>query len=195
MVTLRQATAGDVPFLVELWGDTVLRKADRQDQVADLEVVVKESLDSAEQRLLVADYDGEPAGAVLLRVTTLSALNLDPALQALAPHVAPSFRRKGLGQALMSAAVAWAEELGIPYISTAAASDSRAANRFMARLSLGPRAVLRTSPTPAVRAQLTALLPTAQRNSDRMAGRRHLGQVLAARRQLTRRTAGDSTQA
>jgi hypothetical protein len=62
----------------------------------------------------------------------------------------------------------------------------------MVRLSLGPKAVLRVSPTPAVRAQLTAMLPTAQRNSDRMAGRRHLGQVLAARRQLTRRTTGDS---
>jgi GNAT superfamily N-acetyltransferase len=169
----------------------VLRKADRQEQVADLEAVVKESHDSAEQRLVVADYDGEPAGAVLLRVTTLSPLNLDPTIQALAVHVTPSFRRRGIGQALMNAAVTWAEELGIPYVSTAAASDSRLANRFMARLSLGPRAMLRVSPTPAVRAQLTALLPTAQRNSDRMAGRRHLGQVLAARRQLTRRTTGD----
>jgi ribosomal protein S18 acetylase RimI-like enzyme len=190
-VTMRQATAGDVPFLLEIWGDEVLRKADRQEQVADLEGLVKESLDSAEQRLLIADYDGQPAGAVLLQVATLSPLNLDQSLHALAPHVASSYRRRGIGKALMNAAVTWAEELGIPYISTAVAPSSRAANRFMVRLSLGPQAVHRVAPTPAVRAQLSAMLPTAQRTSGRMSGRRHLGQVLAARRQLSRRTTED----
>ena len=35
-VTMRQATHGDVPFLVELWSD-MLRRADRQEQVHDLE--------------------------------------------------------------------------------------------------------------------------------------------------------------
>ena len=62
-VTMRRATNGDVPFLVELWSD-MLRRADRQDQVHDLEIIVKEAAESAERRLLVADYDGEPAGAV-----------------------------------------------------------------------------------------------------------------------------------
>jgi ribosomal protein S18 acetylase RimI-like enzyme len=190
-VTMRQATAADVPFLLELWGDEVLRKADREEQVADLEGLVKGSLDSAEQRLLIADYDGQPAGAVLLQVATLSPLNLDQSLQALAPHVAAGYRRRGIGMALMNAAVTWAEELGVPYISTAVAPNSRAANRFMVRLSLGPKAVHRVSPTPAVRAQLSAMLPTAPRTSDRMSGRRHLGQVLAARRQLSRRPTED----
>jgi ribosomal protein S18 acetylase RimI-like enzyme len=183
-ITLRQATAGDVPFLVALWGEDVLRRTDREEQVTDLELVVKEALESAEQRLLLAEYDGEPAGAVLLRVTTLSPLNLEPSVQALAPHVAPSFRRRGIGKVLMDAAVTWAEELGIGHVATAAASSSRAGNRFMARLSLGPKAVLRSSPTHAVRAQLTALNPAA----PRVAGRRPLNQVLVARRQMSRRT-------
>ena len=34
-VSMRQATIGDVPFLVEMWSD-VLRRADRQEQVPDL---------------------------------------------------------------------------------------------------------------------------------------------------------------
>ena len=38
-----------------------------QDQVADLELIIKAAAESAEQRLVVAEYDGEPAGAVLLR--------------------------------------------------------------------------------------------------------------------------------
>src|SRR4051794_40380208 len=176
-VSMRQATIGDVPFLVELWGH-VLRRADRQEQVHDLELIVKEAAESAERRLLVAEYAGEPAGAVLLRVMTMTPLNLEPTVQALAPSVTPSFRGKGIGTALMEAAVLWAEELGIGHITTAAASSSRSGNRFMARLSLGPQAVLRASATPLVRAKLAAMQPSSVRSSDRMASRRHLGQVL-----------------
>jgi GNAT superfamily N-acetyltransferase len=186
-VTMRQATNSDVPFLVELWTDQ-LRRADRQDQVQDLEIIVKEAAESAERRLLVAEYDGEPAGAVLLRVVTMTPLNLEPTVQAIAPHVTPSFRGKGIGSALMEAAVQWAEDLGIVHIATAAPAGSRSGNRFMARLSLGPQATLRASSTALVRAKLAALQPAGARTPDRMASRRHLGQVLAARRQLSRRT-------
>jgi len=188
-VSMRQATIVDVPFLVELWSE-VLRKADRQDQVHDLEIIVKEAAESPERRLLVAEYDGEPAGAVLLRVTPMTPLNLEPTVQALAPHVTPSFRGKGIGSALMEAAVLWAEDLGIGLITTAAASSSRSGNRFMARLSLGPKAVLRASSTPLVRSKLAALQPTSARITNRMAPRRH--RVLAARRQLSRRTSEDT---
>jgi predicted N-acetyltransferase YhbS len=189
-VSMRQATTGDVPFLVELWSD-MLRRADRQEQVHDLEMIVKEAAESAERRLLVAEYDGEPAGAVLLRVIPMTPLNLEPTVQALAPHVTPSFRSKGIGSALMEAAVLWAEDLGIGHITTAAPSASRSGNRFMARLSLGPQAVLRASTTSLVRAKLAALQPRTARSTERMAGRRHLGQVLAARRQLSRRSSED----
>jgi GNAT superfamily N-acetyltransferase len=183
-VTLREATTADVPFLVELWSG-VLRKADRQDQVQDLELIVKESAESAERRLIVAEYDGQPAGAVYLRVSTISALNLEPYVQALSPHVSPSYRRKGIGSALMESAVSWAEELGIGTIGTAVTASSRAANRFMARLSLGPRTVQRASSTHAVRARLTAMGPV----SPLLPGRRPIGPMLAARRAM-RRTGG-----
>jgi GNAT superfamily N-acetyltransferase len=186
---MRQATIADVPFLVELWTD-MLRRADRQDQVHDLELIVKEAAESAERRLLLAEYDGEPAGAVLLRVLPMTPLNLEPTVQAVAPSVTPSFRGKGIGSALMEAAVLWAEDLGVAHISTAAPSSSRSGNRFMARLSLGPKATLRASSTPLVRAKLAAMQPGPARVSDRNAGRRHLVQVLAARRQLSRRTTG-----
>jgi GNAT superfamily N-acetyltransferase len=190
-VSMRQATIADVPFLVELWS-LALRRADRQDQVHDLESIVKEAAESSESRLLIAEYDGEPAGAVLLRVTPMTPLNLEPTVQALAPHVTPSFRGKGIGSALMESAVLWAEDLGIGHITTAAASSSRSGNRFMARLSLGPQAVLRAGTTHVVRGKLAALQPATRRTSERSASRRHLGQVLAARRQLSRRTSEDT---
>lgn len=180
-VTLREAVLEDAPFLVELWADTI-RRADRQEQIADLESVIKAAAGSPERRVVVAEYDGVPAGAVFLRLTTLSPVNLEPAIQTMAPHVLPAYRRKGIGRALMEAAVSFAEELGVGHLATAAASASRDGNRFLARLGFGPQAVYRVATTPMVRARLTA-----QRGGQRhTAGRPALGQVLAARRSQRR---------
>ena len=86
----------------------------------------------------------------------MSALNLEPVVRALSPHVLPRFQRHGIGSALMDAAVSWAEELGIAHVATAAVAGSRDANRFMARIALGPYAVLRVATTHAVRTRLSA---------------------------------------
>lgn len=180
LVSLRCATITDAPFLATLWVDA-LRRADRQEQIADLEVIIKNATQSPDEKLVVAEYDGSPAGAVYLRLTTLSSINLEPTVQALSPHVLPEFRRHGVGRTLMEAAVTFAEELGIGQVATAAASSSRDGNRFMARLALGPQAVLRVAPTHAVRARLVAQRPSLHRG-----GGRQLGQVLAARRSLRR---------
>lgn len=170
----------DAGFLVELWS-VALRHVDHEEQIADLEEVIKAAAESVEQRLLVAEYDGSLAGAVLLRVTTVSPLNLEPTVQAVSPHVLPQFRRHGVGHTLMESAVSYAEELGIAHMATAVWAGSRDSNRFMARLALGPQAVLRVAPTHAVRAKLTAQRPALQRPSGR-----YLTQVLAARRSLKR---------
>lgn len=180
LVSLRCAELSDAPALAELWTDA-LRRVDRQDQIADLELVIKDATASPEQRLLVADFDGEVAGAVFLSVTTISPINFEQAVQAVSPHVFPQFRRHGIGRTLMESAVAFAEELGIGHVATAAMSSSRDANRFMARLALGPHAMLRLAPTHAVRAKMTAQRPAATHT-----GGRQLTRVLAARRSLKR---------
>ncbi len=141
LVTMRVAELGDAPRLAELWTDA-MRRADLHDHIGDLELIIKAASASPEQRLIVAECDGELAGAVLLRVCTLTSLNLEPTVQAISPHVFPQFRRRGIGQSLMECAVSFAEEIGIGHITTAASSGSRDANRFMARLALGPHATL-----------------------------------------------------
>ncbi len=178
LVTLREAVSSDAPFLATLWKDS-LRRVDRQEQLADVEMIIKCALESPEQRLVVADLDGKPAGAVFLRVTTISALNLEPSVQAVSPHVLPEYRRRGVGRHLMEAAVSLAEECGVHHVITAAASGSRDGNRFMARLALGPQAVLRVAPTHAVRARISAQSPSPRAT-------RQLGHVLAARRSMRR---------
>jgi len=187
LVSLRPALPSDAPFLATLW-ESAIRRVDRAEQVADLELIIKTATESPDEKIVIAEYDGSPAGAVYLRLTTLSAINLEPTLQALSPHVLPEFRRHGVGRTLMEAAVSYAEELGVTQLATAAASSSRDGNRFMARLALGPQAVLRVASTHAVRARLAAQRPSLHRSSGRQ-----LGQVLAARRSLRRSQASDAS--
>ena len=187
LVSLRSALPSDAHVLAELWNN-VLRRAEPEDQIADLLTVIEAAAASEHERLVVAEYDGEVAGAVHLRVTTLTPLNLERVVQAVSPHVLPRYRRRGVGRCLMDAAVSYAEEVGVGHVATAASSGSRDANRFMARLALGPRAVLRVAATPIVRAKLTAQSPAAHRSAARQ-----LPQVLAARRSMRR--SGTSTPA
>jgi len=180
LVSLRDAVPEDAEALTELWAGT-LRRCEHTDQVADIVSIIERIRSVDDERLVVADYDGELAGAVHLRATTVTPINLEPVVQTISPHVFPHFRRHGVGRALMESAVAFAEERGISLIASAAASGSRDANRFMARLSLGPYAVLRVASTHAVKSRLSAQRPVAARN-----GGRQLTQVLAARRSLRR---------
>jgi GNAT superfamily N-acetyltransferase len=186
-VSLRPASATDAPYLAELWAD-VIRRVGPEDQVADL-LAVLDRVDAApDERIVVAEYDGEFAGAVHLQATTMSALNQEPVVRALSPHVLPHFQRHGIGSALMDAAVSWAEELGIAHVATAAVAGSRDANRFMARIALGPYAVLRVATTHAVRSRLSA---HRRRPATTPSGARQLTQVLAARRSLRRRASAE----
>ncbi len=180
LVTLRCAMPSDAPRLADLWSE-VLRRVDPEQQVADLVSIIERAGGATDERIVVAEYDGEVAGAVHLCVTTMTPLNLEPTVLAVSPHVFPDFRRHGVGRALMESAVSFAEDLGIGHVATAAASGSRDANRFMARLSLGPQAVLRVATTHTLRSKLTA-----QRPSPHRSGGRQLTQVLAARRSMRR---------
>ncbi|WP_114422672.1 GNAT family N-acetyltransferase [Nocardioides houyundeii] len=178
-VTLRAALPQDLEALLELWAD-VVRRATPAEQAADLLSVIQSAAASDNQRLLVAEYDGEVAGAVHLSLTSISPLNLEPVVHALSPHVLPDYRRRGVGAALMEAAVAFAEERGVAYVATAATSSSRDSNRFFARLAMGPLAVLRVAPTHTVRQRLNALRPARSRVAQ--SSNRHIDKVLAARR-------------
>ena len=179
-LTPRIARLEDAPVLAELWCD-VLRRVDRSEQVADLELVIKAAAASPEQRFIVVEYDEKLAGAVFLRLTTVSPLNLDPCVQSIQPRVFDQFRRRGVGRALMEAAVAFAEENGVLHVTTAVPAASRDANRFMARLALPPVATVRLAPTTVVRSRLTPPAPGPGRNTPRvLVARRNQRRVRAA---------------
>ena len=179
-VQLRAAHESDAPALVDLWSE-VLRRGDRTQQVADVGHVVDRVSAMTEERIVVAEVEGQVVGAVHLKATTFSPINLEPVVQAISPHVLPDFRRHGVGTSLVEAAVAFAEELGIAHVGTAVHTGARDSNRFMARLALGPAATLRVAPTSVVKGRLQAQRPMVLR-----AGGRQLPKVLAARRSARR---------
>jgi ribosomal protein S18 acetylase RimI-like enzyme len=178
-VQLRPVVEEDASSLAVLWTD-ILRRADMLDQTEDVRSLIKQVLVNADERIVVAEYDGHLAGAIFLRLATITPINLEPVVQAVSPHVFPEFRRHGVGRALMDAAVSYAEELGIAHMASGSVSTSRDGNRFLARLGLGPQVILRVAPTHAVRAKLMAQRPSVR------GGSRQLDRVLASRRVLRR---------
>jgi GNAT superfamily N-acetyltransferase len=177
LVTMREARPADVGALAELWQPYLRRGS--EDPLEDLASVIEHLDHQPGHRLVVAEYDGEFAGAVYLKTAPYSPVNPDPVLQVHNPAVVAQHRRHGVGKALMECAVTWAEELGIGHVATATSSGSREANRFMARIALAPQAVLRVAPTPVVRARLVPRHP-----GTRHPGTRPMSQVLAVRRSL-----------
>jgi GNAT superfamily N-acetyltransferase len=176
-VSLRSAVPDDADRLADLWSE-VLRRAEPADQAADVRSVIERVAPLHDERLVVAEYDRQLAGAVHLRAATMTPLNLEPVVQTISPHVFPEYRRHGVGRALMEASVAFAEELGIAHVATAVVAGSRDANRYMARLTLGPYALLRVAPAHTVKARLASRRPVLARRPHA----RPLTQVLAARR-------------
>jgi len=68
--------------------------------------------------------------------------------------VAPSARRRGVGRALLAAAVHLADELGVEHVLATAAAGSREGNRYLARIGFAPLVVHRIAPTAALRRSL-----------------------------------------
>ncbi len=172
-VVVRNAVEEDLATLAELWRE-LLRTG--QHAASDLSGLLARSRSDDSVRLLVAEIDSLVVGAVLLVVAPTSPLNPEPLVHAFAPQVTSDARRKGVGTALMEAAVTFAEEVGIGFVGAAAFSASRDANRVFARLGLGPKAVLRVAPTASLRQRISRVRPA------RPADRRHVDRVLAARR-------------
>lgn len=181
--TVRPARSADADRLVEVW-DGALRDGERTQRLADVHATIAEAEADPACRILVAESEGEVIGAVYLRLAEITPLNRDLCVQVISPHVRPGFRRRGVGHALMEAAVQFAEESGVGHLATAAETTSRDANRFLARLGLGPSATFRIAPVAVVRTKLTG-----GRVGGRTAQRGQLSQVLAARRSLRRREA------
>lgn len=106
--------------------------------------------------LLVAadDQTGGLVGLLVCKMDEIGAIDLTPAVHVTHLLVAPSHRRRGVGRSLLAAVVHVADERGVDRVLATAASGSREANRYLARLGFAPLVVHRVASTAALRRSL-----------------------------------------
>jgi GNAT superfamily N-acetyltransferase len=98
--------------------------------------------------------------------------------------VRPGSRRRGVGRALLAAAVQLADDSGVDRVLTTAAAGSREGNRYLARIGFAPLVVHRIATTATLRRSL-GLTDAA----GRMAALRRTRLIRAQRAGFTGRTA------
>jgi GNAT superfamily N-acetyltransferase len=182
---VRPAVEADAASLVEVWSGLTRRTASAEDALLEARNCILRTLDSGSERILVAVHLGSVIGAAHLQVGQLSPLTPETVLRISHMTVATEMRRRGVGRALMEAALAYAEERGASSVMAASASNSRDANRFMARLGLAQIACVRLASTQSLRAKMPVEVPALLRGGTPTSSRQ-LGQVLAARRSMRR---------
>jgi ribosomal protein S18 acetylase RimI-like enzyme len=108
---------------------------------------------------LVAETDAGVVGMAILSDTFIGQLMEMPAVQVTHLVVAEGQRRRGVGRALLSGAVTWAEEVGADEIVASVLPSLREANRFYARLGFAPLVTRRVVPVAALRRNLALADP------------------------------------
>ena len=84
----------------------------------------------------------------------IGAVDLTPVLHVTHLVVLPGHRRRGIGRALLTAAVQLAEERGLEHVLSTAAAGSREGNRYLARIGFAPLVVHRIATTSTLRRSL-----------------------------------------
>lgn len=179
---IRQATPADAVELLALWSATTRGTVTTDRAVAEAELALANLAANPDERLLVAEVDGDVVAAVALKRGQVSPLVPDPVVHTSFLLVLPQFRRHGYAHALLEAAVSWAEEKDVDHI-TAITDGNRDTNRFLARLGLVTLGTVRLTSTATLRKKLSA-------ERSRLSGNRHLVEVISHRRSVRRRQAG-----
>jgi len=160
-VRVRPATLDDVDALSTLvqsidtttgpFSGKPLQDASSEHLAARFAQIVEHS----DRRLLVAvDESGAVVGMLATRRDDVGAIDLTPVLHVTHLMVAPAARRRGVGRALLAAAVHLADELGVEHVLATAAAGSREGNRYLARIGFAPLVVHRIASTATLRRSL-----------------------------------------
>jgi ribosomal protein S18 acetylase RimI-like enzyme len=167
-VRVRPAEAGDVPALVALTrgldqpGGAQRGPADGS--VAHLAQRFAELVADPLRHVLVCvdEATGVVGGLLMARQDEVGAIDLTPVLHVTHLIVDPGQRKRGIGRALLAAAVHLADDAGADRMMATVASSSREGNRYLARLGFAPLVTHRVAQVAVVRRGL-GLSETAER--------------------------------
>ncbi len=159
-VRVRPAATSDITDLIALSADNGVadyayrrgRKGDTDSLVeryvallSDLDRLVLVAIDEATGKLVGYAVMLEERVGVLAPTATLYISHL---------LVAPSFRKRGAGRALLTGAVRHAEDREIDHVVAGVQSSARDANRYLARLGFAPLVVRRIASVATLRRSL-----------------------------------------
>ena len=184
-VHVRDALPADAPVLVAMWHaniETTGRMTEPNVEAA-VRAIGHLALDP-EQRLVVAEVEGEVVGVAYLVRAPLSPIHEETTVRVGHLFVNLEHRGRGVGGAMLSVATAWADEKQASHVLINVSAAARDVNRFLARLGLSSIATVRAAPVAALQQRLA--------RADVEAGDGHVVVErlrTLRRRQLTARTA------
>lgn len=160
-VRIRPACPADIPALVELTRSVDVStgafsgKPLQDASVERLTTRFQEILEMTDRMLLVAvDEAGALSGLLAARNDDIGVIDPMPVLHMTHLMVAPTARRRGVGRALLAAAVHLADETDIEHVLATSAAGSREGNRYLARIGFAPLVLHRIAPTSVLRRSL-----------------------------------------
>jgi len=154
-VHVRDALPADAPVLVAMWHantETSGRMTEPNVEAA-VRAIGHLALDP-EQRLVVAEVEGEVVGVAYLVRAPLSPIHEETTVRVGHLFVNAEHRGRGVGRAMLSVATAWADEKQASHLLINVSAAARDANRFLARLGLSSIATVRAAPVPALQQRL-----------------------------------------
>ena len=159
-VDVRQAGGGDADDLIELWvqARAEIAGAGRAVLGGAPDVIRPRLLDALSRQddlhVLLARWEGRPAGFAVVRVGHLMPLADDDCVQLEHLFVTPSLRRHGVARALLGGVAGLAERHGADQILSGAPPSAREVHRFLARLGFTPLVLRRVTATATLRRRL-----------------------------------------
>jgi GNAT superfamily N-acetyltransferase len=189
-VETRLASVADVPIVAALQAElhTVGARAERAVNpvsTPDVSSRLADALATGACRVVIACVDGQPAGMAVFRPVQPDPLSDSRVLQMSHVVVARQYRRRGVGRALLSAAVEVADAEGLEHVGVGIYPSLRDASRFYARLGFAPVLVQRVAPVAVLRRRLGADSPLL-RVDDLVRRRTRVRRPLPAQRQTRR---------
>lgn len=151
-VDVRRVGADDLDDVIALWNrgrDELSRPGRPPLPVELLRPRLAEALAGGQVEVLLARWDGRPAGFLILRDSPLSFMVEAPVVSIDQLYVAAEARRHGIARAMLGYVAGRAERSGAEQIVTSVTPWARDTHRFFARLGFAPMTV-RRSVSPAV---------------------------------------------